>query len=390
MKILITSDWYAPTVNGVVTSILNLRRELMARGHEVRVLTLSQTPYSRCEDGVTYIGAVSAGMIYPGARLRTAPGRELLQALVEWKPDIIHSQCEFSTFLLARKLSAATGAPIVHTYHTVYEDYTHYFSPSRRWGRAAVAAFSRWVISQTACVIAPTAKVRGILERYHVSRPVHVVPTGIDLSRFSAPVDAGELAALRQGLGIPKDNFVMVYVGRLAEEKNISELLKLTAALHRNQVTLLLVGDGPYRGSLETQVRALGLEQQVVFAGMVTPEQVMRYYRLGDVFVSASNSETQGLTYLEALAAGVPALCRQDPCLAGVIVDGVNGWQFRDGASFRAGIARLLSDPVLREEMAQQAAELAQREFSAQTFAKRVEAIYNQVLDRRRSSGCAA
>ena len=98
MKILITTDWYAPTVNGVVTSVLSLRRELLAQGHDVRVLTLSQTPHSRCEDGVTYIGAVSAGMIYPGARLRMAPGRELLTDLVEWKPDVIHSQCEFSTF----------------------------------------------------------------------------------------------------------------------------------------------------------------------------------------------------------------------------------------------------------------------------------------------------
>lgn len=389
MKILITTDWYAPTVNGVVTSVLSLRRELLAQGHDVRVLTLSQTPHSRCEDGVTYIGAVSAGMIYPGARLRMAPGRELLTDLVEWKPDVIHSQCEFSTFLLARKLAAATGAPIIHTYHTVYEDYTHYFSPSRRWGQAAVTAFSRWVVGQTACVIVPTGKVLGILERYQVSRPVHVIPTGIDLGRFSAPADREALAALRQRLGIPRENFVMVCVGRLAEEKNISELLRHTAALGREDVTLLLVGDGPYRSSLEHQVQALGLERQVVFAGMVPPEQVAQYYRLGDVFVSASNSETQGLTYIEALAAGVPALCRQDPCLAGVVVDGVNGWQFRDGAGFRTGVARLLADPALREELARHGAELARRDFSAESFARRVAAVYTQVLERRRDVAAA-
>lgn len=389
MKILITTDWYAPTVNGVVTSVLSLRRELLAQGHDVRVLTLSQTPHSRCEDGVTYIGAVSAGMIYPGARLRMAPGRELLTDLVEWKPDVIHSQCEFSTFLLARKLAAATGAPIIHTYHTVYEDYTHYFSPSRRWGQAAVTAFSRWVVGQTACAIVPTGKVLGILERYQVSRPVHVIPTGIDLGRFSAPADREALAALRQRLGIPRENFVMVCVGRLAEEKNISELLRHTAALGREDVTLLLVGDGPYRSSLEHQVQALGLERQVVFAGMVPPEQVAQYYRLGDVFVSASNSETQGLTYIEALAAGVPALCRQDPCLAGVVVDGVNGWQFRDGAGFRTGVARLLADPALREEMARHGAELARRDFSAESFARRVASVYTQVLERRRDVAAA-
>ncbi len=380
MKILMTTDWYAPTVNGVVTSVLNLRRGLEALGHEVRVLTLSQTPYSRCEDGVTYIGAVGAGLVYPGARLRTAPGRELVTELVAWRPDVVHSQCEFSTFLLALKIAAAVGAPLVHTYHTVYEDYTHYFSPSRRWGRAAVAAFSRWVVGQTACTIVPTAKVRTLLEGYEVERPVHVVPTGIDLSRFEKPCDPARLAALRRELDIPAGNFVMVSVGRLAAEKNIEELLNHTAALERPDVTLLLVGDGPYRAALEGRVRALGLEKTVRFAGMVPPEQVPDYYRLGDVFVSASTSETQGLTYVEALAAGVPALCRRDPCLVGVVVDGVNGWQFRDGAEFRTGVARLLKDPGLREEMSKAAAELARREFSIEMFARRAAAVYAQAL----------
>ncbi len=389
MKVLITTDWYAPTINGVVTSVLNLRRELEALGHEVRVLTLSQTPYSRQEDGVTYIGAISAGSIYPGARLRTAPGRELLMDLAVWRPDVVHSQCEFSTFFIARKLAAAVGAPLVHTYHTVYEDYTHYFSPSRRWGRAAVAAFSRWVVGQTACVIAPTAKVRSLLEGYRVGRPIHVVPTGIDLSRFAAPTPPQRLAALRRRLGIPDGDLVMVSVGRLAEEKGLDELLAHTAALGRQDVTLLLVGDGPYRAALERHVRALGLEERVRFAGMVAPEEVVDYYRLGDVFVSASTSETQGLTYLEALAAGVPALCRRDPCLTGVVVDGINGWQFQDGAGFRTGIARLLKDPQLREEMSRAAAELAARDFSAQTFARRMASIYQQVLGAPRPRAAA-
>ena len=386
MRVLITSDWYAPTINGVVTSVLNLERELTAQGHEVRVLTLSQTPHSRQEGNVTYIGAVSAGKIYPGARLRTAPGVELIQALADWGPEVIHSQCEFSTFLMARKLAAATGAPLVHTYHTVYEDYTHYFSPSRRWGKVAVAAFSRWVVDQTACVIAPTAKVRGLLEGYGVSRPVHVIPTGIDLDRFAPPEDpeaeAIRRAALRQALGIPLENFVMVYVGRLAEEKNISRLLRDTAAMRREDLTLLLVGDGPYRTALEQQVQALGLEQQVVFAGMIPPSQVADYYRLGDVFVSASSSETQGLTYLEALASGLPALCLRDECLAGIIVDGVNGWQFQDGPAFRAYLSRLMAEEPLRREMSRAAVENAVREFSDHEFARRVAAVYQQICGR--------
>ena len=217
MKILLTTDCYAPTVNGVVTSVLTLKQALTEQGHEVRVLTLSNSAHSYQEGDVTYIGAVSAGMIYPGVRLRTAPALALLRRLARWRPDVIHSQCEFSTFFMARRLAAATGAPLVHTYHTVYEDYTHYFSPSRRWGRAAVAAFTRWVVGQTACVIAPTQKVRRLLEGYQVAAPIAVIPTGIDLSRFSASADDKARQALRCRLGLSEDAVVLTYIGRRAE-----------------------------------------------------------------------------------------------------------------------------------------------------------------------------
>ena len=122
MKILITTDWYTPAVNGVVTSVLNLRRELEARGHEVRVLTLSQSPLSSRRDGVVRLGSISAGLIYPGARLRTALGSRYVRDILRWKPDIVHSQCEFSTFFLARKIAEHLDVPLVHTYHTIYED----------------------------------------------------------------------------------------------------------------------------------------------------------------------------------------------------------------------------------------------------------------------------
>ena len=172
MKILLTSDWYIPAVNGVVTSLLALRRQLTRQGHEVRVLTLSGSLHSHKEEGVYALGSVDAGMIYPGARLRAPEGDALIRELIAWGPDIVHSQCEFSTFAPARRIAKACGVPLVHTYHTVYEDYTHYFSPSIRMGRCAVAAFSRWVAAQTDCMIAPTGKVRRLLQGYGVRCPV--------------------------------------------------------------------------------------------------------------------------------------------------------------------------------------------------------------------------
>ena len=380
MKILITSDWYSPAVNGVVTSVKNLRRELERRGHEVRVLTLSQSHRSWEEDGVTYLGSIAAGLVYPGARLRTALGAKQVRALMDWGPDIVHSQCEFSTFFLARRIAEELGLPLVHTYHTVYEDYTHYFSPSVRFGKQAVAVFSRWVAARVDCMIAPTGKVRQLLQGYGVRCPVSVVPSGIDLAPFRREADPWRTAVLRSSLDIPAERTVLVALGRLAEEKNIDELLRCRAALGDAPVTLLIVGGGPDRTRLEQVTADLGLAPpDVVFAGQVPPEQVADWYQLGDLFVSASTSETQGLTYVEALAAGVPALCRADPCLIGVIRDGENGWQYRDEADFQDKLARLLSAP--RDRLARSARATAE-EYSAQRFAERVEGIYEEQIPR--------
>ena len=383
MKILITTDWYSPAVNGVVTSVLNLRRELELRGHEVRVLTLSQDLHSSVQDGVTRIGSVAAGLVYPGVRLRTALAGRWVRELVEWGPDVVHSQCEFSTFFLARRIAEELNVPLIHTYHTVYEDYTHYFSPSVRLGRRAVAALSRWVAARTDCMIAPTGKVRTLLQGYGVRTPVFVVPSGIDLRRFQRPPVPGCRASLLAALDIPRENLVLVSVGRLAAEKNLDELLRFRAAMGDQAVTLLLVGDGPYRAQLEREAADLGLRApQVAFAGMVPPQQVAEWYQLGDLFVSASSSETQGLTYVEALAAGVPALCRADPCLNGVIRDGENGWQFRDFSDFMSKLEMFRAHPELRRALSEQAAASA-RDYSAEEFARRVEAIYLAQIARR-------
>ena len=183
---------------------------------------------------------------------------------------------------------------------------------------------------------------------------------------------------------------VLTYIGRLAEEKNIGRLLQYVAGVKDENIRLMVVGDGPYRATLEAMVRDLGISRRVCFTGMVPREQVADYYRAGDLFVSASSSETQGLTYLEALSCGLPALCLRDECLAGVILDGVNGWQFRDGAQFQLCLHRFLSDPQLRRELGKNAAELARREFSAEAFGRRAEALYEQVIrEGKKTSGAA-
>lgn len=381
MKVLITSDWYTPAVNGVVTSVLNLRRQLQQQGHEVWVLTLSGSLHSYSEDGVIYIGSVDAGLLYPGARLRGAAVGAAVKAMIRWKPDVVHSQCEFSTFFLARKIAREVNAPLIHTYHTVYEDYTHYFSPSRRWGRQMAAHFSRYILAQCDWAIAPTEKVKMLLDGYGVNPPVSVIPTGIDLSRFEIRPCQQQTAKLKSRLGIPAKNKVLIYLGRLAKEKNIHELLQASAQF-ADSVTLLLVGGGPQQDALQAQAAQLGVTDRVIFTGMVKPEQVASYYALGDVFVSASSSETQGLTYIEALAAGLPCVCRADDCLTGVIENGTNGWQYESAEQMQDKLAELLENDVLRLAMAQRAAESAKK-FSDRQFGASVQALYHAALNRR-------
>lgn len=375
MKILLTSDTWTPTVNGVVTSATTLRGALQARGHQVRVLTLAGGHRTYTAGGVTYLGSLDAGRIYPGARLRAPALDGALQELAAWGPDVVHSQCEFSTFGPARHLARAAGAPLVHTYHTVYEDYTHYFSPSRRMGRQLAALFTRHICAQADAVIAPTPKIRLLLAGYGVTCPVEVIPTGLDLGRFSAAPDP----ALRQALGLTGGGPVLLYLGRLAREKNIEELIDTLPAIPR--ATLLIVGGGPEGPALQARAAARGVADRVRFAGMVPPDQVGRYYALADAFVSASTSEAQGLTYLEALAAGLPLLCREDPCVQPFLAAAPCGWTYRTPAELAALAAAL---PVGRQAAPlRQAARQAAAPYSREAFAAAVEGLYRRLILQR-------
>ena len=373
MKILLTSDWYIPAVNGVVTSLLALRRQLTRQGHEVRVLTLSGSLHGHISGGVYALGSVDAGMIYPGARLRAPEGDALIRELIAWGPDIVHSQCEFSTFAPARRIAKACGVPLVHTYHTVYEDYTHYFSPSRRWGKALVRGFTRSIAARCDALFAPTDKVRDLLLGYDVSCPVFTLPTGIDVERFR--VDRRDGMWLRDTLGIPQNRPVLLFLGRLAKEKNLDAMLDAAAAVP--SATLLVAGDGPDGARFRAEAENRGLD--VVFGGMVDPAEVPVWYAAADIFLSASTSETQGLTYLEALAAGLPVICRADPCLKGVVRGGVNGDQCADAAEMAARTAALLAAPDELAAMGRRAKASAQA-FSEENFARRAAALYREQI----------
>ena len=377
MRVLITTDWYKPVVNGVVTSVVNLREELIRQGNEVKILTLSPDQRSYVDDEVYYIQSADAGKIYPHARFSICLWHPFFRLLANWKPDVIHSQCEFSTFLYAHTIARMTQAPIVHTYHTIYEDYTHYFSPSEAVGKTLVRKFSRCVLNHTDLVIAPTKKVERLLAEYEVEAPVETIPTGISLERFDRTMDHEERKQFRNSLGIGPEERVLVILGRLAQEKNVEEILGFLC--RRKNLRCLIVGGGPYREVLEARVRELELDGRVIFTGMVPPEETGRYYRAGDIFVSASNSETQGLTYVEALACGLPAICRKDDCLEGVIENGYNGWQYETEEEFWQAADRLLNSEAEYARVSANASRSAQM-FSKEIFAQRAEQAYRRAI----------
>jgi 1,2-diacylglycerol 3-alpha-glucosyltransferase len=383
MRILLTSDVYKPTTNGVVTSLVNLQQGLTQLGHEVQILTLSESHTTYYKDGVWYLGSLNSSTIYPGTRVMGTLARGPLKDLITWRPDVVHSQSEFSTFILAKRIAHAVGAPLVHTYHTLYEDYTTYFSPNKRMGQIMAQLFSMHVLAKTDAVIAPTSKIERLLLSYGVEKLIKVIPSGIDLSKFApTSVEDDATSRLREQLGIPKDTQVIVYVGRLAKEKNIDELISNFSTIANNNRMLLLVGDGPERPMLEEQVRTLGLGKHVIFAGMQKQEDIPSFYRLGTVFCSASTSETQGLTYVEALASGVPVLCRKDDCLDDLVRNGVNGWQYRTQTEYQQYLERLLANQELQQRLSVEALSSSTR-YDRMVFAQSVAAVYEALVNGR-------
>lgn len=380
MKVLITTDLYVTSTNGVVTSVRNLMEELEKKGHKVRVLTVSEKLKSHKEGNIYYIKSVPLGIVYPDVRMPVSYRHRYLRELIAWKPDVIHSQCEYFSYQFAGYIAKKTAAPIVHTYHTLYEQYATYIFPSQKIGAYFVGFLSKLRLRKAEAIVAPTQKVETVLKNYGIRNSIHVVPSGIALEQHTERFSQEERARRRRALGIPEDHTVLLNLGRLGTEKNLTELIKLLSiALSQNsKLTLLIVGDGPARKELEEMAARLGVAEHVIFTGMVEPSQVHDYYQLGDIFVSASTSETQGLTYIEAAANGLPLLCRKDPCLDGVLVEGRNGYEYEAEEEFCEILDTILHNPQWCQDAGVQSTQIASV-FDKRHFADSIEDLYESV-----------
>lgn len=379
MKILITSDTYSPMVNGVVTSTMNLYNELRKQGHDVRILTLSSNGKSYVNDNVYFLKSIAI-KVYPGARIGATIKDSLIKDIIQWKPDIVHSQTEFTTLIYARYIVKKLSIPHVHTYHTMYEDYLKYLFKGKLITKENLRKIVKRILNKVDLVITPTIKVKETLISYGVYTHISVVPTGIDLSRFMVDLLDAEKEKLKEKLHIHKEDKVIVYVGRIGEEKNIEEVINNFAELVKvdQKVKLVIVGGGPYLEILRKVALENKVDDKIIFTGMIGPTEIYKYYKVGDVFVTASTSETQGLTYIEALSCGVPVLCKYDQCIDNVIINDHNGFAYNTKDEFVEEALKILNDAAYRNELSQNAISKA-KEYSKEVFGNKICKQYEMV-----------
>lgn len=387
MNIGIFTETYYPEINGVATSSYMLKNELERRGHHVYVFTTT-TPGAPTHELNVYRVPSLPFLLITERRVGLFYQPRLASVIKKLNLDIIHTQTEFSLGIFGRIMARELRLPIVHTYHTIYEDYTHYLTRFKALDRRA-KAFAR-VFSKVCCntveqVIVPTEKTRQLLIRYSVHKDISVIPTGIDLHKFDrSNYQPDEINAIKQQYGISPDQKVLLYLGRVSQEKNLEEVILAMPEYMRKRenAIFVVVGSGPALEKLKGLVDQLKLSSRFVFTGSKPWDVIGLYYRLGDVFVSASRSETQGLTYIEALACGVPVVAREDQCLTDILEQGINGYTFTDREGLYFGLDQVLYEDKETDYSAN--AEKSVRKFSTEEFARQVEQVYQQVLSRDR------
>lgn len=381
MRILYVTDTLHPRVNGVSTSIDVFRRELTRRGHDVRILAPRYGDEPE-EAGVVRVAAWRAPLSPEDRLLR--PRRALAAAprLAERPFDVVHVQTPFTAFLIGRALARRWRAPLVLTYHTDFEAYAAHYAPALARPVGAFARWlARWQCRQVDSTVAPTAEVEAQLRAYGVRADIAVVPTGLPLDDFSG----GDGGRFRRALGIPDNVPVLGYVGRLASEKNVDFLLEVFARvrMRRPEARLLLAGEGPGKPALEQRARALGVAWGIHWAGFLGRRQdLLDCYRAADVFVFASQTETQGLVLLEAMALGVPVVAVPAGGTRQVLAPGQGALvAANDVCDFAAKVHAVLDEPDLARELSRSGRRWVETHWSAEVAGDRLLALYEKVAE---------
>lgn len=377
MKIGFFTDSYRPYVSGVVQSIDTFSRELMRRGHEIYVFA-PRYPHNGGKEVNIYRFPSFHTPFYPDFYIGLPIRWSAKKYVQEWNLDIIHVHSPFIIGHTGAYFARKLDIPLVFTYHTLYDQYAHYFPFASVLVQKVVISIARDFCNRCDLVITPTGVVKQLLTGYGIETQVVPIPTGIQTERFQK----GDSSFLSRQFEIPPEQKILLYVGRLGKEKNLDFLLRSFSLVLQNypEVFLVIVGSGPEEESLKEEAREMGIGARVIFTGLLTPDVVTDVYRSSDCFVFPSVTETQGLVLVEAMASGLPVVAKAAFGSLAMVDDGVTGFLCEQGEErFAEYILRLLKEPELRKRMGDAALKRAMR-LSADKMALRLESVYQALI----------
>ena len=387
MRIGLFSDTYPPFINGVSTSVLMLKQGLEKLGHEVYVVTINSESFCyKEEENILKVPGIPCGIF--DYRISGVYPLKALKIIKKWNLDVIHTHTEFSIGTFARLISKQYNIPLVHTYHTMYEEYIYYITKGyfSKASKKLVEYLTLFLCDKLVEeLIVPTKKTYDLFkEKYKVKRDVNIIPTGIDVSRFyKENIDKEKVNELRRDLKLSRFNFNILYVGRIAKEKSIDFLINNFKDVVKKipRAKLIIVGDGPDMKELIDLVDKNKLNRNCLFTGKVPWNEVPLYYMLSSVFVTASKSETQGLTVIEAMAASKPVVAINDESFSLVIESYKDGILFNDDKEYKDAIYMLYKDRKLRDKISLEARKTANN-YSDLSYAKKVLEVYKKVINK--------
>ncbi|MBN1933051.1 MAG: glycosyltransferase [Anaerolineae bacterium] len=400
MKICMVSDTFWPRINGVSVSVTTLTESLRALGQQVYIVAPDYTQLPGRRNFIAGSDADIDGVIrFPAHGLLFFPedcsinivGRDYLkhvQLIRRYNFDIVHTHTPLMLGIMAMywNYGKRERSRLVHTFHTLFEDFIPCYFPfcylpgwfSRRFARWFTMNAFHWYCNHFDQVIVPSQQVADLLRAYFVTPPVKVLPTGIRLEQFQN----GNGARIRQAWGIGPDEKLLLFAGRVGFEKGIDLILKaLPSIIERyEKARLVIVGQGPAESSLKKLIRELYLDPYVTFAGYQPHAEMAHIYAAADLFLLASQTETQGLVTVEAMAAGTPVVAVRGPGTLDLMQNDQGGLLSPpDPAEFANRVVQLLTDPVLYEQKSQQALRRAET-MSSLSMARRMLQIYESLL----------
>ncbi len=382
MNILMMTNTYTPIVGGLERSVRDFKAEFQKRGHRVLVAAPEFEDVPRGERDVIRLPAIQH---FNGSdfSVKLPVPRQLSQALLDFKPDIIHAHHPFLMGNTALRLAHTHRVPLIFTHHTLFEQYTHYVPGDSPVIQRFVVELSTGYANLCEHVFAPSESVEQLLRERGVERPISVVPTGVDVTRFAR----GSRTAGRAALGLSPQTFVVGHIGRLAPEKNLEFLARGVAAFLATNASarFVVVGQGPSEETIRQIMAEHGMADRVQLAGVLSGQRLIDAYRAMDVFAFASKSETQGLVVTEALAAKVPVVAIDAPGVREVVEDGRNGRLLPDEQidAFAEALAWVAARPGSAQRALSKAAFETAERFAMPRCADRALMLYAGELNKR-------